>query len=113
MLLLVVPQFESLIYANQAAFPTMTRAVMGASHALKSYGLYGLLVLVLVILALSQWLKQPSVKQAWHCNMLGLPQIGPLIKNGQTDIDLIRFDWTTIGARGETRNNFFGGVVIG
>ncbi len=84
MLLLVVPQFESLITANQAKLPPMTEAVMGASHALKSYGIYGLMVIVLMGLALSQWLKQPSVRQAWHRNILSLPQIGPLIKNSET-----------------------------
>ncbi len=84
MLLLVVPQFESLITANQAKLPPMTEAVMGASHALKNYGLYALVVIILAGLAFSQWMKQPSVRQAWHRNMLGLPQIGVLIKNSET-----------------------------
>ncbi|HEY5237219.1 MAG TPA: type II secretion system F family protein [Rhizomicrobium sp.] len=84
MLLFVVPQFEDLFTDAGNKLPFATRIVMGASHALRSYGLLGLLALVVGIVLLWRWLRQPAVRRAVDRNLLNTPQIGPLIRNIET-----------------------------
>lgn len=87
MLLVVVPQFEDLFSDAQAKLPFATRAVMGASHAVKAYGLIGLAVIVAVGVGLWRWLKRPEVRLAFDRMLLGMPMIGPLA----TEMDTARF----------------------
>jgi general secretion pathway protein F len=84
MLLFVVPQFEDLFTDAGNKLPLATRVVMGTSHALRSYGLLGLLALVVGIVVLWRWLRQPAVRRAVDRNLLNTPQIGPLIRNIET-----------------------------
>ena len=84
MLLFVVPQFEDLFTDAGNKLPFATRVVMGTSHALRSYGLLGLLALVVGIVVLWRWLRQPAVRRAVDRNLLNTPQIGPLIRNIET-----------------------------
>jgi general secretion pathway protein F len=87
MLLVVVPQFEDLFSDAQAKLPFMTRMVMGASHAVKSYGLVGLAVLIVAGVGLWRWLKRPEVRLAFDRLILAVPAIGPLA----TQMDTARF----------------------
>jgi general secretion pathway protein F len=84
MLLFVVPQFEDLFTDAGNKLPFATRVVMGTSHALRSYGLLGLLALVVGIVVLWRWLRQPAVRRAVDRNLLNTSQIGPLIRNIET-----------------------------
>ena len=84
MLLFVVPQFEDLFSDAQGKLPFATQVVMGASHALRSYGLAGLLVLVVGGVLFWRWLGQAPVRRALDRNLLNLPQLGPLLRNIET-----------------------------
>lgn len=84
MLLVVVPQFEGLFQGAHGKLPLATRIVMGASEAVRAYGLVGLGVIVVGVFAVRQWLRRPSVRLAFDRMVLGLPQLGPLIVNAQT-----------------------------
>jgi general secretion pathway protein F len=84
MLLVVVPQFEGLFQGAHGKLPFATRVVMGASEAVRAYGLAGLGVLVVAVFLARQWLRRPSVRLAFDRMVLGVPQIGPLIVNAQT-----------------------------
>lgn len=84
MLLVVVPQFENLLSISHGHLPPLTLAIMGASHALKTYGLFMLLGLVGLFFLGRQWLRQPSVTAVVDRLLLQVPQIGPLLAQGET-----------------------------
>lgn len=87
MLLVVVPQFEDLFSDAQAKLPFATRMVMGASHAVKSYGLIALVVLIFAGVGVWRWLKRPEVRLAFDRVLLGIPAIGSLA----VEMDTARF----------------------
>jgi general secretion pathway protein F len=84
MLLFVVPQFEDLFSDAGNKLPFATQVVMGASHALRSYGLFGLLALIVAGVMFWRWLSQAAMRRAIDRRVLNLPQIGPLIRNIET-----------------------------
>lgn len=84
MLLFVVPQFEDLFSDAGGKLPFATQVVMGASHALRAYGLLGLLALAVGGVMLWRWLRQAAVRRAVDRNLLNMPQIGPLLRNIET-----------------------------
>jgi general secretion pathway protein F len=84
MLLVVVPQFETLFADAHGKLPMATQMVMGASQGVRSYGLVGLAAIVAAGLLLRQWLRGPSARRGFDRFILGVPQIGPLITNAQT-----------------------------
>jgi general secretion pathway protein F len=84
MLLFVVPQFEDLFSDAGNKLPLATRVVMGASHALRTYGLLGLLALIVAGVMFWRWLSQAAMRRAMDRRLLNVPQIGPLIRNIET-----------------------------
>jgi len=84
MMLVVVPQFEVLFEGAHGKLPLATRIVMGASRAVRSYGLIALGVIVALVLGLRQWLRRPGVRLTFDRFILGFPQIGPLIVQAET-----------------------------
>ena len=84
MLLVVVPQFESLIGSNGAKIPPVTAAVMGASRALRDHGLTALLLLALGVVVAWQALKQPATKAAFDRLILKAPLIGAIVTKAET-----------------------------
>ncbi len=83
MLLVVVPQFETLFSGAKGKLPMATRVVLGASEGLRAYGLIGLGGLIAVGFVLSQWLRRPSVRLAFDTGVLTMPLLGPLIVNAE------------------------------
>ena len=81
MLLVVVPQFEGLFSDAQAKLPFATRMVMAASNGVRAYGLYALLGLAAAGMAGAWWLKRPAVRLGFDRFILGVPQIGALIRH--------------------------------
>jgi general secretion pathway protein F len=84
MLLWVVPQFEDLFAESSAKLPWMTQMIMAASHALKSYGLVGVLMVGVLILILSRWMQQPAVRRAFDRRLLNFPMVGKVVRDAET-----------------------------
>jgi general secretion pathway protein F len=84
MLLFVVPQFEDLFSDAGAKLPTMTKIILGTSHAVRSYGLLGLLVLGMGGAIFYRWLKRPHVRRAFHRRLLNVPALGTVVRNAET-----------------------------
>ncbi|HEX2815240.1 MAG TPA: type II secretion system F family protein [Phenylobacterium sp.] len=83
MLLWVIPQFEGLFSDAGATLPFMTRLVMGVSHAVRTYGLAGLLVGGAGAALLVRWTRRPAMRATFDRWVLGLPQIGALVTTSQ------------------------------
>jgi len=84
MLLLVVPQFESLFAGAADRLPAASRVIMQASQTMRSDGWWMVLVLVLAGLGVRQMLRQPQARAARDRWVLGVPQIGSLVRAAET-----------------------------
>ncbi|HVU19814.1 MAG TPA: type II secretion system F family protein [Rhizomicrobium sp.] len=84
MLLFVVPQFENLFTDTGAKLPFMTQLVMAASHAVQNYGLVGAGLAAVAVFFLLRWAKQPAVKRVLDRQILGMPVVGPVVRNAET-----------------------------
>jgi len=84
MLLFVVPQFEDVFSDAGGKLPFMTQLLIDASHALKSYGLLALLVLVVCVIVGARWVRQPSVRSELDKRILRAPMVGNIIRDAET-----------------------------
>jgi general secretion pathway protein F len=78
MMLFVVPQFETLFTDQAARLPVATRVVIGASHALRRWGLAGLVALGAGALLARGALQRPAARRAVDRMLLSAPLIGVL-----------------------------------
>jgi len=76
----VLPQFVPLFADSGAELPLSTRIVMGAGDFTTNYGPWVLAALVLLVIALRQWLQSPARRLPFDRLLLRLPIIGPLVR---------------------------------
>lgn len=84
MLLFVVPQFESLFAASPERLPAASRMIMQASQVLRGQGWWIALLLIFAVVVVRQLLRQPQARIARDRWILRLPQIGQLVRSGET-----------------------------
>lgn len=84
MLLVVVPQFESLLSDLGGKLPFATDMLMRVSRTVREWGLVGLVGLVGGALLLARALRRPAVRAAWDRIVLRLPILGPLVASAET-----------------------------
>jgi general secretion pathway protein F len=72
----VLPQFTPLFEQAGAALPRPTQIVIGLGHFVSAYGLWTLLVLVVLVVAARQALRRPQIKLFADRTMLRLPILG-------------------------------------
>ncbi|MGH7079648.1 MAG: type II secretion system F family protein [Acetobacteraceae bacterium] len=72
----VLPQFVPLFSENGVAMPTSTRLLMGAGNLLRTYGPYGLLLLLVGGIAVQRALTRPGPRAIRDALLLRLPLIG-------------------------------------
>ncbi len=84
MLLFVVPQFESLFAGAADRLPAASRFIMQASQTLRSDGWWMVLVLIIAGLGVRQMLLAPQARAARDRWILGVPQIGSLVRGAET-----------------------------
>ncbi len=109
MLLFVVPQFESLFAGAADRLPAASRFIMQASQTLRSDGWWMVLVLIAAGLGVRQMLRQPQARAARDRWILGVPQIGSLVRAAET-ARFARHAWSFGGRRsGAALGNAAGG----
>lgn len=84
MLLLVVPQFESLFASAQGKLPASSQAIMTASRLLRDYGLVLLLTLGAAAVATRMVLMRPAMRLVIDRSVLRVPVLGPLVRRIET-----------------------------
>ncbi len=87
LLVFVVPQVVKVFEASKQTLPLITRAMIATSNGLRSYGIYALILILLVIFSFARSLKKHENKINFHRKLLNLPVAGKLLIN----IDLARF----------------------
>jgi general secretion pathway protein F len=76
----VLPQFVPLFEQSGAALPRPTQLLIAAGDAVSAYGLYALLALIVLALAVRQALKQPRPRMLRDRLLLRLPVVGGLTR---------------------------------
>ncbi|HCK00068.1 MAG TPA: type II secretion system protein GspF [Serratia grimesii] len=74
----VVPKVVEQFVHQQQALPLTTQLLMSASDTVRSYGIWALLLMLLVALFFQRWLRFPENRLRWHRRLLQLPVIGRL-----------------------------------
>jgi general secretion pathway protein F len=80
LLTFIVPEVTRVFEDMSADLPWITRALMATSDAFRSYGVFILLGVVLLVIVLSSVLRRPGPKFAWHRIQLRLPLMGRLVR---------------------------------
>jgi len=73
-----IPRFQTLFEGFDAALPMITQVIVGASHAIRTYGLYILAAIVAVGWYARRWLASESSRRIWENILLRAPVVGPL-----------------------------------
>lgn len=76
----VVPKIIEVFTSSGQTLPGMTEVLITISNFVKSYGLYALLGIILVLYAFKKSLNNIKVKTAWHRLLLKLPVVSYLVK---------------------------------
>ncbi|WP_251358877.1 type II secretion system inner membrane protein GspF [Kangiella sp. TOML190] len=76
----VVGQFQT----SGQELPVLTQILISISGFISSYGLLVLVVLILLIIGVRLWLRNPANKERWHNQILKLPIFGRLSRNLNT-----------------------------
>ena len=93
LMVLIVPQVVEQFDSFGQELPLLTRAVMAISEWLQAYGIFAAIGMAIVVLGISQALRNPSLKTRWHAIKLRLPIIGKLTRN----LNAARFARTIAG----------------
>ena len=76
----VLPQFVPMFEQAGATLPRPTRIVIALGHAVSAYGLYAVVLLIILVLLGRQALLRPNVRLAWDRTLLRLPVSGVLAR---------------------------------
>jgi general secretion pathway protein F len=80
----VIPQVVEVFTQTKQALPLITRAMIGLSAFLRSYGWILILAAVAIFFAIRQALQVEVVRQQWHRRILRLPVVGALSRSLNT-----------------------------
>ncbi|HVC01506.1 MAG TPA: type II secretion system inner membrane protein GspF [Steroidobacteraceae bacterium] len=80
----VVPQVVAVFEAGHEQLPLATRILIGTSHALRRYWIYGAVVVALAVWGFSRWLKRTESRLRFDRFLLRVPLAGKLIRGLNT-----------------------------
>jgi len=73
-----IPRFQTLFSGFNAALPVITQVIIGASTAIRSYGLYMAGAVAAAIYFGRKWFALDTNRRKWEALLLKLPVVGPL-----------------------------------
>ena len=73
-----IPKFQVIFKGLGAALPLPTQIVLASSHILRSYGLFVLVGVVVLVSLVRNWLTSEKGRRIWEGLMLRTPLVGPL-----------------------------------
>jgi general secretion pathway protein F len=80
----VVPQVVAVFESSHEQLPLATRILIGASHLLRRYWIYGAILAGLAAWGFSRWLRRPEARLRFDRFLLRLPLVGKLIRGLNT-----------------------------
>lgn len=84
LLVYVVPQVVQVFRNIGHQLPFLTRALIAVSDFLRADGIYLLIAIVAVAIAIRWWLKHPDPRRRYHRLLLNLPLIGRVVRGLNT-----------------------------
>jgi general secretion pathway protein F len=84
LLVFVVPKVVSVFEASKAQLPLITRLLIGTSGFFRVYGIWLLILIVIALIVLQRWLRDPAARRRYHRLQLRLPLIGKLARGFNT-----------------------------
>ncbi|MGO8836023.1 MAG: type II secretion system F family protein [Limisphaerales bacterium] len=79
LLVFFIPKFQKVFSSVHGALPLITQLIIGASHVVRSYGLFVATGLVVVGLLVRTWFASEKGRRVWDGLVLQSPLIGPLV----------------------------------
>lgn len=74
-----IPRFQLVFAGFGASLPLLTQAIIGVSHAVRSYGLLVVIGLVVLGFLARNWFASEQGKRTWEGLILRAPVVGPLL----------------------------------
>jgi type II secretory pathway component PulF len=74
-----IPRFQLVFAGFGAALPLPTQIIIGVSHAVRSYGMFVLVGIVIVGILLRNWFTSEAGRRTWEGMILRAPVVGPLV----------------------------------
>lgn len=78
MLVFFIPKFQSVFNSIHGSLPLITQLIIGASHIMRSYGLFVAAGLLVVGFSLRTWFVSEKGRRVWEMLLLRSPMTGPL-----------------------------------
>ncbi len=79
LLMFFIPKFQKVFASLHGALPLITQIIIGASHLVRSYGLFVVVGIVAIVFLLRTWFVSEKGKRIWEGIVLKTPLVGPLI----------------------------------
>jgi type II secretory pathway component PulF len=73
-----IPKFQNIFNSLHGSLPLITRMIIGASHAIRSYGLFVAVGLVAIGFLVRTWFASEKGRRIWEGLILRSPIVGPL-----------------------------------
>jgi general secretion pathway protein F len=87
LMVFVVPELVGIFAHTSRDLPLLTRGLIAASDFFRDYGLWLLVALVVLVLAVRRLLRNPTRRKTWHRWLLAMPGISGVV----TAVDTARF----------------------
>jgi len=78
LMIFFIPRFQTVFVSLHGSLPLITQIIIGASHAVRSYGLFVLAGVVAIGFLLRTWFTSEKGKRVWEGIVLQSPLVGPL-----------------------------------
>ena len=79
LLIFFIPKFQKVFASLHGSLPLITQIIIGASHLVRSYGIFVAAGVVAVGFLLRTWFASEKGKRMWEGMVLKSPLVGPLI----------------------------------
>ena len=74
-----IPKFQQVFASIHGSLPMITQVIIAASHAVRNYGLFVAVGIVVIGILLRTWFTSEKGKRVWEGTILKTPLVGPLI----------------------------------
>jgi type II secretory pathway component PulF len=79
LLVFFIPKFQKMFTSVHGTLPLITQMIIGASHVVRSYGLFVAVGLIVTGFLLSTWFASEKGRRVWEALVLRSPIVGPLV----------------------------------
>ena len=74
-----IPRFQKMFEGFGGQLPLLTRIIVGVSHAVRAYGLFAAVGLVIVGFLFRNWISSEEGRRSWEGLVIRVPVLGPLL----------------------------------